>query len=168
MSSLLLRSISPEDETFLYKLYASVRQEEVTAWGWAPEQADVFLHMQWVAQRSSYAMQFPYAVHCIISQDQESVGQCYVDYTEANLRLIDISIMPNCRNRGIGSVIIKNLQQEARQRCVPMLLSVTPENPAHRLYERLGFIITGVTDMYVSMQWLPPNTIRNGEGKADE
>src|SRR5690554_546450 len=141
MSSLLLRPITSEDEMFLYELYASVRQQEVTAWGWAPEQAEVFMRMQWTAQCSSYAIQFPDAVHCMILQDQESVGRCYVDYTSAHLHLIDISVVPVCRNKGIGSTIIQNLQQEATHHHVPMHLNVTPGNPARRLYERLGFII---------------------------
>src|SRR5690606_39067808 len=132
MSSLRLRPITPKDETFLYQLYASVRQEEVTAWGWTSEQAEPFLHMQWAAQRSSYAMQFPDAVHSMILQDQESVGQCYVDYTSDYLRLIDISVVPACRNKSIGSTIIQNLQQEATHQHVPMHLSVTPGNPARR------------------------------------
>lgn len=168
MSPMQLRPVVPEDETFLRQLYVAVRQEEVASWGWPPVQIDAFLHMQWMAQQSSYKAQFPDAVHAVILHEQEQIGQCYVDYTAAHLRLIDISILPAFRNRGIGSAILRNLQLEATRRRIPILLSVTIGNPARRLYERLGFIFSGATDIYMSMQWQPSNTIPYGEGQADE
>lgn len=158
MSSLLLRPVEPQDETFLFELYMSVRQEEVKSWGWTSTQIEHFLHMQWMAQQSSYKMQFPNAHRTVILYENESVGQCSVDCTSDRLHLIDISILPSFRNRGIGASLLKRLQLEATTLQVPIFLNVTLGNPAHRLYERLGFIMIGSTDMYVSMQWQPPNT----------
>lgn len=166
--SLSLRTAVPQDETLLRNLYASVRQEEVAGWGWTPEQMDAFLHMQWNAQHSSYKAQFPTAVQSIILQEQEPVGQCYADYASDHLRLIDISVLPPFRNRGIGSQVLRNLQLEATRRRLPVLLSVTIENPARRLYERLGFILAGSAELYASMRWQPPNLISTEEGKLNE
>ena len=166
MSSVLLRSVTSEDQTFLQELYVSVRQEEVMSWGWPSEQIQAFLHMQWMAQRSTYAVQFPDASHHVIMLGQESVGQCCVHRSTAYLRLVDISILSAFRNRGIGSTILHNLQLEATRSSIPILLSVAIGNPAHRLYERLGFTITGATDMYVSMQWQPPTNISPMKGAS--
>ncbi|XID90254.1 GNAT family N-acetyltransferase [Paenibacillaceae bacterium WGS1546] len=166
--SLSLRPAAPRDEMLLRNLYASARQEEVSGWGWTPEQTDAFLHMQWNAQRSSYMAQFPNAVQSIVLQAQQPVGQCYVDYAPDHLRLIDLSILPPFRNRGIGSQVLRNLQLEATRRRIPVLLSVTIENPARRLYERLGFILAGSAELYASMRWQPPNLISTEEGKLDE
>lgn len=166
--SLSLRPAAPPDEMLLRNLYASARQEEVSVWGWTAEQMAAFLHMQWSAQRSFYMAQFPNAVQSIVLQAQQPVGQCYVDYASDHLRLIDLSILPSFRNRGIGSDVLRDLQREATRRRIPVLLSVTIGNPARRLYERLGFILACSTELYASMRWQPPNLISMEKGKSDE
>ena len=50
------------------------------------------------------------------------------------------------RGRGTGTVLVAGLAQVARQQGLPgMSLSVEPDNPARRLYERLGFRDVGTT-----------------------
>jgi len=46
-----LRPIRLDDEGFLFRLYASTRQEEISAWGWNQAQQEAFLHVQYTAQR---------------------------------------------------------------------------------------------------------------------
>jgi len=168
MLSLLFRPAHMEDESFLLELYASVRQREIMTWGWPHDQQQSFLRMQYFAQRSSHRAHVPNATQIIVMLDETLIGQYAVDYTSAYLHLIDISISPKFHNKGIGTSILQNLQQESIRRHTPIILNVIQGNPASRLYERLGFVCTGTTDMYKSMKWLPPNNIPHGKGQAHE
>lgn len=54
---------------------------------------------------------------------------------------VSIGVRAGSRGRGLGTLLLEALIAEARQRGLPALsLSVELENPAARLYERLGFI----------------------------
>jgi len=51
-----------------------------------------------------------------------------------------IGVKQEARNRGVGSLLLRELLEEAgRQGIVQVSLSVEVDNPALRLYERLGF-----------------------------
>ncbi len=145
----------PEDELFLFGLYAASRQDEVAAWGWNEAQSEPFLRMQWSMQVRSYAMQYPDAESLILTQEGERIGRCLVQHGEAHDRVIDLAISPEQRNRGIGTSVLQALQRGAERRKVPLLLSVNYGNPARRLYERLGFqpIGTDASGLYLSMRW---------------
>lgn len=171
MSTLLFHPADQKDDSFLFELYAANRQEEVASWGWPLDQQKSFLHMQWLAQRTSYKAQVPSAKQTIVTIDQNPIGQFTVDYTPTHLHLIDISILPLFRNQGIGTSIIRNLQQEFILLAKPINLNVMKGNPASRLYERLGFVYTGninTTSLYMPMTWLPPNYFSNGEELINE
>ena len=45
-----LRCIAPEDEPFLYRVYAGTREEELAPLGWDEAQKNEFLRMQFSAQ----------------------------------------------------------------------------------------------------------------------
>jgi len=54
---------------------------------------------------------------------------------------IIIAVRPSFRNKGVGTVLLKKLLREAGFRYRAVSLSVWPENPALRLYVRLGFVV---------------------------
>ena len=72
---------------------------------------------------------------------------------EDELFLSELQLLPQFQRRGIGSVIIRQLQSEAKSRGLPLRLQVLRDNQAQRLYERLGFIVMGETDTVVKMEW---------------
>ncbi|MCP4756937.1 MAG: GNAT family N-acetyltransferase [Proteobacteria bacterium] len=51
----------------------------------------------------------------------------------------EIQILPEFQNRGIGCRLIENIQLQACDQGLPVVLSVLKGNPAKRLYEKLGF-----------------------------
>jgi GNAT superfamily N-acetyltransferase len=54
---------------------------------------------------------------------------------------ISIAVVPDRRSQGIGSALLGSLVDRAREEGFQALtLSVSPENPAVRLYERCGFV----------------------------
>ena len=57
--SIGLRPATAADEPFLYRVYASTREDELRLVDWDDDQKAAFLTMQFSAQRSSYRQQFP-------------------------------------------------------------------------------------------------------------
>ncbi len=57
--------------------------------------------------------------------------------------ILQVQLMPEHQNRGIGAALIRGLQAEAREAGMPLKLKVLKTNPALRLYERLGFVVVG-------------------------
>jgi len=52
---------------------------------------------------------------------------------------VSIGVKPDARGQGVGEKLMRALIAEATRRKVGLCLSVRSENPARRLYERLGF-----------------------------
>jgi ribosomal protein S18 acetylase RimI-like enzyme len=149
---LTLRPVTESDEIFLFNLYASTRKEELDTWGWDLAQRTAFLEQQFQAQRRSYQMQFPQAVHRIIIQDGDPIGRMMVFRSEHEIRLVDISVLPESRNAGIGTGLLQDLLNEASESGTPVRLQVLKANPAIRLYERLGFAVVGDDGLYLQME----------------
>lgn len=148
-----LRPATIADEDFLLRLYASTRQEEISAWGWGPAQQAAFIHMQFAAQRQGYSAEYAGADHLLIFWEQQPVGRMIVHRTEKELRLVDIAIFPEHQNRGVGTEMIRNLIRESELSGRPLRLQVVKGNRAAGLYERLGFSKVAEDEIYSQMEW---------------
>src|ERR1039458_5676929 len=111
--SLDLQPVRAEDEAFWFELYASARADEMALGGGEKPQQESFLRMQFKAQQSSYATQFPNADYRIIVHDGRVAGRLIVDRSGEDILLIDIALLPEFRSAGIGSVLMKQLMVEA-------------------------------------------------------
>ena len=56
---------------------------------------------------------------------------------------LGIAVVEECRGRGIGTALLRHLLDHARSTPEQVSLSVSRDNPAVRLYRRLGFEIVG-------------------------
>src|SRR5260370_8962977 len=108
--SLDLQPLRAEDEPFLFELYASTRGDEMALVGWDKPQQEAFLRMQFKAQRSSYAMQFPNADYRIIVHDGRAAGRLIVDRSGDDILLIDVALLPEFRNAGIAPTLIRPIK----------------------------------------------------------
>lgn len=70
----------------------------------------------------------------------------------------EMALLPGAQGRGIGTQLICDIRDGARQRGVPVRLSVFANNPAQALYARLGFVVTSVQPPRVKMEWNQPRT----------
>ncbi|HEU4963603.1 MAG TPA: GNAT family N-acetyltransferase [Bacilli bacterium] len=152
--SLHTMPIRPEDQSFLFDVYASTRLDELQAWGWDEAMQHQFLTMQAQAQQQSYSVQYPGADHRLIIFQNVRTGRIIVHRTDEVLTLVDLSLLPAYRNQGIGTRLIRALQDKAAASGLPLRLSVLQANPARRLYQRLGFRSAGGDELYDSMEWL--------------
>ncbi len=154
--STTLRPAQPQDDSFLLDVYASTRAEEMAIVPWTDEQKQAFLQMQFNAQRESYRMQNPGAEFQVILQDEVPIGRLIVARKADEIELMDIALLPAYRGTGIGTALVRALQTEAAQAGKRVRLYVESFNPAHWLYERLGFVKVGEVTFYDEMEWSPP------------
>jgi GNAT superfamily N-acetyltransferase len=136
-----LRPAGPDDRPFLERLYRLVRWDEFAALGWSDEVRSAFLATQFDYQQRHYAHAFEGAERYVIDHPQEPIGRIYVDRTTSQVHLVEISLLPQWRGRGVGGALVARLQDEVRAgRADAVCLQVAEGNPARRLYERLGFV----------------------------
>jgi ribosomal protein S18 acetylase RimI-like enzyme len=134
-----LRPVQESDDEFLLKVYGSTREQELAQVPWTAEQKQQFVRMQWEAQRNHYAAQHPHASHEIICIEGIAAGRLYLDRSGEKFHILDITILPEHRNRGAGSFLLNQIMAEAKEAGKPVSIYVETFNPSLRLFQRLGF-----------------------------
>ena len=135
-------SVRPEtagDAEFVLALYLSVRWEELAVTNWSEASKQAFLASQFHTQSRQYAGHYPCLERWIVEVASSPAGRLYLLCAEREIRVVDISLLPEWRNQGIGSALLKQLAREADAFGRPLRLRVEQHNPALRLYCRLGF-----------------------------
>jgi GNAT superfamily N-acetyltransferase len=122
---------------------------------WGEAQREAFLRMQFRAQHLSYLVQFPLADFTIILRHDRPIGRLYVERRPEEIRGIDIALLPESRQAGIGTAILRHLLDEAACERKPCRIHVEKFNRAQRLYKRLGFTTLADDGMYLHMEWQP-------------
>ncbi len=150
-----LRPAGAGDREFIFLLYASTRADEIAPLGWPASQQEAFLRMQFNAQQRWYETAYPEAEHQVIHVGSQPIGRMIVLRAGGAWQLIDISLLPQYRNQGIGGELIRTLIRECTQAGAVLKLQVLNTNPARRLYGRLGFASTGQDQIYTQMQLSP-------------
>jgi ribosomal protein S18 acetylase RimI-like enzyme len=134
-----LRPVQESDDEFLLKVYGSTREQELAQVPWTAEQKQQFVRMQWEAQRNHYAAQHPHASHEIICIEGIAAGRLYLDRSGKKFHILDITLLPEHRNRGAGSFLLNQIMAEAKEAGKPVSIYVETFNPSLRLFQRLGF-----------------------------
>ncbi len=148
-----LSPASDHDNPFLFQVYASTRAEEMALVDWTLEQKAAFLQMQFNAQRHHYSVYYPAATYHIIRRDDVPIGRMIIHRSANEILLMDIALLPTSRNSGIGTRLIRQLQDEAASTGQAVHLHVESFNPARRLYQRLGFYPISESGIYIEMEW---------------
>ena len=148
-----LRPVSSDDEAFLIEVYASTRAEEVAGLPWDANQRDSFMRMQFAAQQQDYQRRFPDSDHRLLLLDGRPAGRVYLARSENEIRILDIALLPEHRNKGIGTRIIKDLLTEASQSRKSVRVYVEQFNPALALFERLGFSRAEDIGTHFLLEW---------------
>jgi len=154
MSTLAVRPALPQDEIFLYDLYAAVRAPEFAFAPVSQSQRDDLIRMQFRAMMSSYTAMFPNSCCHLVLLDGNAVGRLWVAQDEFEFHLVDIAIHPSLQSKGIGSALIQRLQQESARARLPIHCMVSRFNPGSlRFHKRLGFSIIREDQMHFYLEW---------------
>lgn len=150
-----LQPVSGQDDDFLLSVYAGIRAAELAQVPWSPEQKDAFVRMQFNAQKQHYAAEYPRANHDLICLDGLPVGRIYLNRGADGFHILDITVLPEHRNSGIGSFLLGRIIAEARGAGKPISIYVENFNPSVRLFERLGFHKDKEHGFQLLLKWSP-------------
>ena len=149
-----LRPERPGDRDFRFDLFCKSRLPEWDLVPLAPALRHQLMAMQFEAQTTSYAAQFPRARFDIIELEGRPIGRIVVDRPGDRIHIVDQAIVPELRSRGAGTAIMMSLMQEAETQNIPVRLMVADANdPSLKLYQRLGFHQIDEAVMYMELEW---------------
>ena len=151
-----LRPVSESDNEFLLSVYTSTRAEELAQVEWAEGQQEMFIRWQFDLQRREYDTRFPDADYRVIIVDAQPAGRIWVGADSEQIRLLDIGLLPEFQNRGVGTALLERLKTEAQNagKALRHMVFVLNNN-AERFYERLGFKKIEDFGAYKHMEWRP-------------
>jgi ribosomal protein S18 acetylase RimI-like enzyme len=153
-SSICFRPAIESDLPFLRHLYGTTREDELRLVPWTPEQKSAFLDMQFIAQKTHYERHYPDCEFLVIELEGRPIGRLYVDRGD-DIRITDIALLPDFRGRGIGRMLMEEILAEGRSTGKSVSIHVEHDNPARRLYDRLGFQHVDTNGVYHLMEWRP-------------
>jgi ribosomal protein S18 acetylase RimI-like enzyme len=160
MPAIHRRAATPADEPFLFELYCAVRASEFAQLILPEPQKRQLIRMQYTAQMNGYASEFPGSAFEIVMEDERKVGRIWIARLEDSFHLVDIAILPEAQNAGIGTSLIRELQREAEAAQKPVRLSVFRFNPGSlRFHQRLGFEVTHEDAIQLYFEWNPKKSI---------
>lgn len=146
----------------LLLIYAGARAHEMQMVNWPVEQKAAFVTQQFNAQHTYYRHQvYPDADYYLIQRAGLTLGRLYIErrLIPGSIRIIDIALLPEYRNQGIGAHFVRQVQEEARAQGKSVSIHVEKFNPAQNLYQRLGFKALYETHgVYLYMEWQPESS----------
>lgn len=152
-SRLALRPACREDDPFLFHLFCSIREPDFTFLDELGREK--MLQLQFSAQQRHYQANMPEADHLIVLQDGGPIGRMTFVRRNDELHLAEIALLPEHRNQGIGSILMKKLINSEVEQGHAIRLYVYKQSAAVRFYQRLGFVTTKDDGAYLFMEKLP-------------
>jgi GNAT superfamily N-acetyltransferase len=109
--------------------------------------------MQFTAMQRGYHDAFAGAEFSVILRGSQRIGRIIVHRTEAEIRIVDMALLPAHRGSGVGTLLVSRILEEARRAQLPVRLRVLKGGRSSRLCERLGFRDLHETGAYDHWEW---------------
>jgi ribosomal protein S18 acetylase RimI-like enzyme len=148
------------DLAFLVEVFASTRREEFEAAGWPSEALETFLRSQFDAQRHHYRTHFTACEFDVLELNGQPIGRLYLDPMENFLHVVDIALLPEWRAKGFGGAVMTAIKEAAAASGRGFSIMVEQQNPARRLYDRLGLEVIADHGVYLEMAWRPDGQLK--------
>lgn len=156
---LRIQPAQPRDAAFLLACYAASRDAEMAQAAWDTATKNSVLRMQFEAQTRQYNALHPVATRYVIHTADGPVGSLWLARSPGEIKLLDIAILPQSRNQGLGSALLNRIQIEATATQKIIVLHVWAANTrALRLYRRFGFAGASGDGMHMRLTWRPSFT----------
>jgi GNAT superfamily N-acetyltransferase len=152
-SRLALRAACLGDESFLFDLFCSIREPDFAFLG--ESERKKLLELQFAAHQRHYQVNMPEAEHLLILKDDGPIGRMTLVRCNGGVHLAEIALMPDHRNRGIGSILMEKLIKAEAEHGHVIRLHVYKQSAAVRFYQRLGFVTARDNCAYLLMEKLP-------------
>ncbi|HYW72779.1 MAG TPA: GNAT family N-acetyltransferase [Pyrinomonadaceae bacterium] len=155
IESISLRPATDDDQEFLLDLYKSGRGDDLRELGWDEPRITEFLEMQYEAHQNFLRDDYSNADDQIVLLEGLAVGHLSIEHRPNEIRLVDVSLLADHRNRGVGTLLVQQVQEQSAAAKRPLRVQVIRFNRAAGLFERLGFRRTSETGTHFQMEWLP-------------
>jgi N-acetylglutamate synthase-like GNAT family acetyltransferase len=163
--SINLYPIEDKDMMILNEIYGSTREKELKqVVYWSDEQKRAFILQQFMAQHEYYQKNYIGAAFYTIQKNKVVIGRLYIheNFQEKGVRIIDITILPNWQNKGIGKGILKDILSKSSKLNRAVSIHVETFNPAMKLYKDLGFEkISETNGVYHLLEWKQKQLIKS-------
>jgi ribosomal protein S18 acetylase RimI-like enzyme len=122
-------------------LFKTVRSPDFAHAPLAPAQLDLLMRIQFAGQKQTYGLQYPDGDRIVLVEG-EPIGRIWLFHGAGVHQLVDIALMPEFQNRGIGSALVTEAIATARAAGVRLCCSVAANNRGSlSFHQRLGFRI---------------------------
>jgi GNAT superfamily N-acetyltransferase len=170
LTSLIIREASSSDEPFLREmLYYSLYVPD----GVDPFDRGITTRPEIAKYVDGWGRSGDLALIAMDAISNESVGAAWMriftapekgyGYVSDNIPELGIAVLPQNRGHGVGSALLLRLVEMASELYDAVSLSVSADNPARRLYERVGFERVGTCgDSVTMLKWL--KSCHTGDG----
>jgi ribosomal protein S18 acetylase RimI-like enzyme len=148
-----LRACTEADDAFVYDVFCTTWESEVAA---LPNQnlAQHVLRIQHIAQERRFASRYPHHERYVVVENGEPAGRLYVQHADETMHVIDLTLMPRFRDRGIGTRLFHDLFEVAAREDTSVTLRVERRNErATELYSALGFRLVSMDDVDNYFEW---------------
>ncbi len=152
-ASIELRTVTDADRDFLLRVYEASREIELGMTGWNGEQRRAFVKHQFTAQDTHYREHYDDASFDLILIDGETVGRLYVSRGDAEIEILDITVLPEFRNRGIGTSLVRGILAEAAASGRFVVIYIESFNPSQNHFAKLGFVPVGGDELVRRFEW---------------
>ena len=139
---IVLRDVTEDDFDWLYDLRTQTMSKYISNSG-----------DQFTRENQTARILKDYPSIKIVRTGNLDIGMFKVKRNTDKWEIIQIQLLPDYQRLGIGTKLIRNLQQEASLQRIPIFLSVLKVNPARHLYENLGFEIVEKKEKSYTMRY---------------
>ncbi len=153
--SVCFRPVSVRDRDLLLRIYASTRERELALVPWDAGQKALFLQHQFAAQDRHYKAYFPDAEYSIVVHNGNDAGRIFVTRDEAQIHVLEFTILPEHRGAGVGTEVVRRLQAEARGKALPLTTYLDQFSDSQAWLEKRGFTRMADEGIHYKMQWTP-------------
>lgn len=107
-----------------------------------------------VPSEENHLNRIHYSFDCaqIVQYDDKDVGLLKVVKEDNVWDLVQVQIHPSLQGKGVGQALVTDVLADAYKNKAAVKLSVFKQNPAKKLYDRLGFKIDSETETTYEMQ----------------
>ena len=138
-----LRPAAKSDLAFCWPIYRDAMKPLADAFGDWNEAAQHRIVEQAVADPGT----------SVLRADNADVGWIQVEEGRQVVLLKQLFLLPAARNRGLGTSFLTWMKERAERKRKDLTLDVLTNNPARRLYERLGFKAVTTANNKISMRY---------------
>lgn len=150
-----LTPVTPSDDSLLFEIYVSARAEELKFAPWTEEVKRTFLESQFQAQAQYYFSKYPDGCFDIIEFDDQKIGRLYKAALDDEIRIIDLTLLPEFRNQGIGTSLISDILKTGEEQKKAVRIYLETYNPSQTLFSRLGFRTISEDGVYALWEKMP-------------